>query len=69
VIPADPTDDAVRRSVLAAFGPFDLWDADDVAMRLALPRSAVARAIEGLVRDGYLRPHPDGFAVVGAEIA
>lgn len=69
MIPADPTVDALRRDVLATFGPFDLWDADDVAQRLALPRSAVARAIDGLVRDGHLRPHPDGFAVVGAEIA
>jgi DNA-binding IclR family transcriptional regulator len=69
VIPTDPTDDAVRRDVLAAFGPFDLWDADDLAARLALPRSTVGRAIDGLVRDGYLRQHPDGYAAVGAEIA
>jgi DNA-binding IclR family transcriptional regulator len=66
----DPSDDVdVRRAVLGAFGPFDLWDADDLAGRLTLPRSAVTRAISELVRDGQLREHPDGFAVVGAEIA
>lgn len=65
----DPDHDEVRGTVLDAFGPFDLWDADDLAGRLALPRSTIARAIDDLIADGLLRRHPDGYALVGADIA
>jgi DNA-binding IclR family transcriptional regulator len=65
----DPDRDDVRRAVLAAFGPVDLWDAEDLAAQLALPRTTVSQVMDELERDGILRRHPDGYAVVGAEIA
>ena len=64
---ADPDRDDVRRAVLSAFGPVDLWDAEDLAARLALPRATVARVMDELDHEGILRRHPDGYAVVGAE--
>jgi hypothetical protein len=64
----DDHDDA-RRFVIAAFGQVDLWDAEDLAAHLALPRAAVAQVLDELARDGILRRHPEGYAVVGAEIA
>ncbi len=65
----DPDHDDVRRAVLSAFGPVDLWDADDLAAHLALPRTTVARVMSELEAEGILRLHADGYAVVGADIA